>query len=87
MLAVLNSEIRFPIPILSNLGGAVFYDGGNVYSHINLHEFADNFSHTVGIGLRYSTPVGPIRFDVGRNLTPIPGIRATQFFVTLGQAF
>ena len=87
MLFVINSEIRFPLKILENLGGAVFYDGGNVYANINLHQFADQFSHTVGVGLRYRTPIGPVRFDIGRNLTPIPGIRATQFFVTLGQAF
>jgi len=87
MLFVVNSEIRFPLKILENLGGAVFYDGGNVYANINLHQFADQFSHTVGVGLRYRTPIGPVRFDIGRNLTPIPGIRATQFFVTLGQAF
>ena len=39
------------------------------------------------MGFRYATPVGPIRFDVGRNLTPVAGIKATQIFITLGQAF
>jgi outer membrane protein insertion porin family len=46
-----------------------------------------NYSNTVGIGLRYSTPIGPVRIDVGRNLNPPVGISATQFFITLGQAF
>jgi outer membrane translocation and assembly module TamA len=41
----------------------------------------------VGFGVRYNTPVGPVRFDIGRNLDPVTGFRATQFFVTLGQAF
>jgi len=31
--------------------------------------------------------VGPIRVDVGRNLNPVPGVKATQYFITLGQAF
>jgi outer membrane protein assembly factor BamA len=86
-LFVFNSEGRFPLPIVKNLGFVLFYDGGNVYNKINLQNFADNFSNTVGFGIRYSTPVGPIRFDVGQNLNPVPGFRATQFFITIGQAF
>jgi outer membrane protein insertion porin family len=86
-LFVLNSEIRFPLPINKSLGGVVFYDGGNVYSAISLPNFVNNYSNTVGIGLRYATPIGPIRIDVGRNLNPVPGIGATQYYITLGQAF
>jgi outer membrane protein insertion porin family len=78
---------RFPLGIMKALGGLVFYDGGNVYSAINLHNFADNYSNTVGIGLRYATPIGPIRIDFGRNLNPVPGIGANQYFITVGQAF
>jgi outer membrane protein insertion porin family len=87
MLAIFNSEARFPIPIKENLGGVVFYDGGNVYSNINAHQFISNYSNSVGFGIRYNTKVGPIRLDIGRNLSPVPGVKATQYFVTLGQAF
>jgi outer membrane protein insertion porin family len=87
MLAIFNSEARFPIPINKDLGGVVFYDGGNVYNNINAHQFVADYSNSVGIGLRYNTRVGPIRIDVGRNLSPIPGVKATQYFITLGQAF
>ncbi|MCU1340913.1 MAG: outer membrane protein [Candidatus Acidoferrum typicum] len=87
MLAIVNSEARFPIPLKNGLGGVIFYDGGNVYSRINLRQFADNFTHTVGFGLRYETPVGPVRIDIGRRLTSVPGVKATEYFVTLGQAF
>jgi outer membrane protein assembly factor BamA len=86
-LFILNSELRYPIPIMNNLGGVVFYDGGNVYRRINFPEFVDNYTNTVGIGLRYNTPIGPVRIDIGHNLNPVPGISATQFFITLGQAF
>ncbi len=87
MLAIFNSELRFPIPLKKDLGGALFYDGGNVYKNINLRQFGDDYTHTVGFGFRYKTPVGPIRFDIGRRLTSVPGVNATQYFVTLGQAF
>jgi len=87
-LFIFNSEIRFPLKmIMRPLGGVVFYDGGNVYSAINFHQFTSNYSNTIGFGLRYSTPIGPIRIDLGRNLNPVPGIGATQYFITLGQAF
>ncbi|HXB21382.1 MAG TPA: POTRA domain-containing protein, partial [Candidatus Solibacter sp.] len=91
-LVILNSEVRFPIPvdlplIGSGLGGAVFYDGGNVYSSIGFGNFFSNYTNTLGFGFRYKTPVGPVRFDIGHNLNPIAGINSTQFFITLGQAF
>jgi outer membrane protein assembly factor BamA len=86
-LFILNSEMRFPLGIMKPLGGVVFYDGGNVYSAISLPNFVNNYSNTVGLGLRYSTPIGPVRFDIGRNLNPVPGIKPTQYFITLGQAF
>jgi outer membrane protein assembly factor BamA len=86
-LFILNSELRFPLRIMENLGGVVFYDGGNIYSRINFNEFVNNYTNTVGIGLRYNTPVGPVRVDLGRNLNPVPGVGATQYFITLGQAF
>ena len=86
-LFIFNSELRYPIPIMSNLGGVVFYDGGNVYRRINFADFINHYSNTVGVGLRYTTPIGPVRIDIGRNLNPPAGISATQFFITLGQAF
>jgi outer membrane protein assembly factor BamA len=91
-LLILNSEFRVPIPATlpllgRNLGFAVFYDGGNVFPHVGFHHFGTYYSNNVGGGLRYKTPVGPVRIDIGHNLNPISGIKSTQIFVTLGQAF
>src|SRR5262249_19899740 len=86
-LFILNSELRFPMGIKKGLGGVFFYDGGNVYRTINFNDFLRNYTHTIGFGLRYTTPIGPIRIDVGHNLTPVPGISPTQYYITIGQAF
>jgi outer membrane protein insertion porin family len=77
-----NQELRFPmrLPFIGNrLGGTIFYDGGNVYTDFNHINFKwkspsvtelNYFSHTVGFGLRYGTPVGPVRVDFGYQLNP-----------------
>jgi len=91
-LFIFNSEARFPLPITlpiiqNGLGGVLFYDGGNVFQAIGMNHFIRDYSNTVGFGLRYKTPVGPIRIDLGRNLNPASGQKSFQLFVTVGQSF
>jgi outer membrane protein assembly factor BamA len=91
-LVILNSELRTPLPwdlpvVHNNLEVVPFYDGGNVYRTVGFHNFWGNYTNTVGLGLRYVTPVGPIRIDYGELLNAPPGIPHHQIFVTLGQAF
>ena len=87
-LLIINSELRWPLNMIKQgLGIVTFYDGGNVFPTIGFHDFTSLYSNSVGIGIRYATPVGPIRIDIGRNLNPTPGINPTQYFITLGQAF
>jgi outer membrane protein assembly factor BamA len=86
-LLLLNSEARIPLPFKQGLGLVVFYDGGNVFPNVGFHDFTSLYSNNVGLGLRYATPVGPIRVDLGQNLNPISGIKATNYFISIGQAF
>jgi outer membrane protein insertion porin family len=98
-LLILNTELRIPLPIKPGLGIVGFYDGGNVFGSIGFHggcgamEHEEgifqgcNYTNTVGLGLRYATPIGPLRVDLGYNLDAPPGLTATQYFITLGQAF
>jgi outer membrane protein insertion porin family len=84
---ILNTEARIPLPIKQGLGLVVFYDGGNVFPTVGFHDFTSLYSNNVGLGLRYATPVGPVRIDLGHNLNPVPGVKSTQYFVSIGQAF
>jgi outer membrane protein insertion porin family len=84
---IINSEARIPVPIKQGLGLVVFYDGGNVFPTVGFHDFTKLYTNSVGLGLRYATPVGPVRIDLGHNLNPVPGVKSTQYFVSIGQAF
>ena len=83
-LLILNTELRVPMPFKKNLSVVAFYDGGNVFASIGFH---GQYTNSIGGGLRYTTPIGPIRLDIGHNLNAPPGIKATQVFFTVGQAF
>lgn len=83
-----NLEYRFPLNFLPvrNFYGAVFYDTGNVFERPS--DFALNrFTHTAGTGLRYKTPLGPIRVDVGFNLRAKENDKKYRVFFTLEHAF
>jgi outer membrane translocation and assembly module TamA len=86
-MLILNTEFRIPLPLRKGLDFVTFYDGGNVYDKVRFKSVAQDFTNTVGIGFRLATAVGPIRVDVGRNLNRVDGIKPTQIFITLGQAF
>ena len=84
MLVIGNLEWRFPI--WRWLGGAAFLDTGLVAPDVGSLTFSD-FKTGVGGGLRITTPVGPIRFDAGYALDPIPGSGRWQLYFAIGHAF
>jgi len=70
------------------LGWVVFYDVGNVYTG-ELPRLTDlSLLHSVGFGARYSTPIGPLRFDIAFPLQRRKDIDPPfQFYFSIGQAF
>ena len=93
-----NSMIAFSeelrATLRGNLGGVVFLDGGNVWADSFGFKLGD-LRYAIGPGLRYQTPVGPIRFDVGFQLNPTPDlivngspqVRRFRLHFSIGQAF
>jgi len=83
-LTVLNVEYRFPL--FSALKGAVFVDGGNVFREIGGIDLGE-FRYGVGVGARYVTPIGPLRFDLGYKLDRKPYEDPFAAFLSLGYPF
>ncbi len=103
VLLLANVETRFPLPLLArwNFSGAIFLDGGNVYADVSdvsgsgfrLTSDSDetqvtDFRYGLGAGIRYNTPVGPIRLDYGYPLKPDATTDGNgSWYFSLGQIF
>ncbi|MDQ3487107.1 MAG: BamA/TamA family outer membrane protein [Acidobacteriota bacterium] len=87
-----SAEVR--VPVWSALGGVIFVDGGNVWTDAWDFNLSD-LRYDVGPGLRYTTPIGPLRIDLGYQLNPIDNLlvngkqqtRRFRFHFSFGQAF
>jgi len=66
---VLNNELSFPIVEQLNLKGVVFNDIGNAFTHKQGLDIAD-LRYSVGAGIRWRSPFGPIRIELGKALNP-----------------
>lgn len=77
-------EARFRVG--DNFGIVPFLDGGMVYDK-TMPDLGKNLDWGAGIGLRYYTPIGPVRLDVGVPLQDRDHQKAFQIYLSLGQAF
>jgi outer membrane translocation and assembly module TamA len=77
-------ELRFPIA--GAFGGAVFVDFGNVFSDPFTYRLGE-LRYAVGPGLRYNTPVGPLRVDFGVIVDRRAGEDFGRVEFSIGQAF
>jgi outer membrane protein assembly complex protein YaeT len=88
-LVILNGELR--VPVFGGLDAVGFLDTGNVFARTSDIELS-RLRGAVGFGIRYRSPVGPIRVDLGFKINPqflAPGVpeRLTALHISLGQAF
>jgi translocation and assembly module TamA len=69
----------------ANFGAAAFVDAGKVSTDPG--PFQGRPSVGYGVGMRYYTPIGPIRFDIALPVRRLPGGDALEVYVGLGQTF
>jgi len=71
-------ELRFPL-LGENIGGVLFHDAGNIYRKPGDISFRarqrnpadfDFMVHAAGFGIRYRTPLGPVRGDLAYSINP-----------------
>jgi outer membrane protein insertion porin family len=80
----LNAEYRFPLYKKLGLIGEVFADAGNVYGFGQIMPF---LRPTAGVGVRWFSPLGPLRVEWGYNITKKPFERQSAWEFTMGGTF
>ncbi len=96
---VFNLELEFTILAKVGIKGVLFYDAGNVFprggrwflpgrDEANKKLFLPlGLYHSVGFGIRWFSPIGPLRFEWGIPLTRRAGDQAILFDFTIGNSF
>ena len=83
VFALTNWELRYAIG--KGFGLVAFIDAGNVWKTIG--DVEDSLKYTVGGGLRYGTPIGPLRIDYGHKMNREEGESAGEVHFSFGHAF
>lgn len=82
--SIVEMSVELRRRLFWQLDGAVFMDAGNVWQNSYYYRMND-LAYSAGVGLRYKTPIGPIRFDVSMPIANEK--KKLQFFLSVGQAF
>ncbi len=85
-MMVYNLEYRFPLAKEQGVVGVVFFDAGNVFEKDEKVTFTD-IRRSVGAGIRWYSPVGPLRIEYGKNLDPRTGEPSGRWEFSVGGAF
>ncbi len=84
-MAYFNFEYIFPIYKKLGLKGVLFYDAGGAWSKDE--NYFSSMRHGAGFEIRWRSPMGPLRFAWGRNLSPKSYEDNSVFEFTIGKAF
>ena len=85
-MVVVNAEYIFPLFPEQNIRGLVFFDAGNSYRGRDEVE-AFRFKTSLGGGIRWFSPLGPIRIEVGFNLDPKEEESGSEWDFAIGTLF
>jgi translocation and assembly module TamA len=83
--AITAGGLEFRQRFYSNWGAVAFVDAGQVSA--SLKATRDDVRVGAGAGMRYYTPIGPIRFDIAVPVGRRPGEDSFEVYIGLGQAF
>jgi len=79
-------ELLFPLIESIGMRGVLFFDAGNAY--LTMSQFSiSGFRTDAGTGIRWQSPLGPLRVEWGYNLQPKPGESKYQFQFSAGAFF
>lgn len=81
-----NAELLIPIVKDLNIKGVLFYDIGNALPEGQWFAY-DGFRQAWGFGVRWISPIGPLRFEWGHPLFPQDGERTQVFEFGIGTFF
>ena len=82
---IFNQELRFHVA--RSLSTGIFYDAGKLAQTFSELAIDSQARQSVGLGLRYHTPVGPIRADYAFKLNRKAGESRARFHLTFGYVF
>jgi translocation and assembly module TamA len=83
--AITAGGLEFRQRLYTNWGMVAFVDAGQVSASLKL--LPDDIRVGAGAGMRYYTPIGPIRFDIAVPVGRRPGDDSFEVYIGLGQAF
>ncbi len=78
-----NFDYIYPLVSAIKLKGDVFFDTGTAYDSL----LPRDFRYTTGVGIRWISPLGPIRLEWGYNLNKKPGEQTSRFEFAFGTFF
>lgn len=84
-----NFEIETWVVKSAGIATVVFFDAGNAFGGPDGENPLSPFAlrTAIGAGVRWRSPIGPLRFELGFPLAPLPGERKSQFGFGIGSFF
>jgi outer membrane protein insertion porin family len=84
---IFNTELIFPLIKDIGLKGLVFIDYGGAFEEKKSFEFSEDMRRTVGFGVRWLSPLGPIRLEWGFNIDSKPDENDNKLEFSMGGVF
>jgi outer membrane protein insertion porin family len=85
-MVLFNAEFLLPLVEQQGIRGVLFFDAGNAYDDGDNIELND-LKYAVGYGIRWYSPMGPLRLEWGYNPDPDKGESKSKWQFSMGVFF